>query len=105
MSNNIKLYTKRSIKLQTVETATHIVYLAILIEKGGEEIIYSEPKIVKIVNKQILSLNGQIGFRLSGNIHKTEKVSHCIVSPYFQNTEKEEIVLDWYGARPPCLNK
>ncbi len=105
MNTTLNIYTKRRIQFRTVETETSLLVFAVLVEQHGNQTTYSEPRLIKVIAKKTQALPGSVGtLALSGSIAKNSNPRGAILSPFVSlfSTQTENI-LNWYGARPPCV--
>ncbi len=99
----LQVYTNRKIHFKTVETATATLVVAVLVETYGNETRVSEPKIIKVINKNQLKLAGNVSSipRLVAAQNKSS-IKRPVVSPFqylFSNKHSNNVT--WLFARPP----
>lgn len=100
---------KSQIYFKAVETPTAWVVLAFAWKIVDGSIVYSEPKVVRIIQKQETALAGKSaaknsGFSLAGIVAAAKRCEAAIPSPYsFIFAEKRSGSIAWYGALPPPI--
>ena len=104
----LTLHAQRKIKFFAVEKPTlWLIYAAVVEIRGEETLIVSEPKLVKVRQKQVIALPGRqtknVPLAISAPITKTA-FAGSIASPYFSyEVSKDPNFLVWYNARPPTF--
>ncbi len=100
---------KNQVHFKAIETPTAWLILAVAWKIVDSEIIYSRPKVVKIIPKEESAIDGNVGgipspFLLSGT-SKTSKFEELILSPYsFTYSPERSGSITKYGARPPTFS-
>ena len=98
------------IKFKVVETPTTLLVVAIAWKIENGEVVYSEPKIVKIIPKKTATISGKVSNEtnpaIAGIVSKQEYEvfqEAKILSPYFSNSIFQTGFIITIGARPPCF--
>ncbi len=102
---------RNQIHFKAVETPTAWILLAIAWKQVDGQVIYSEPKVVRVVQKPESALVGKAGNQssqetilLAGISAGAQDFVRAVVSPFVSLfTPERSGSLAWYGARPPCV--
>ncbi len=98
---------KNQIQFKTFETPTAWVVLAIAWRVIDGKVVYSEPKIVRVIQKPETALRGKSASQKSetlliAGVRKARAYKKLIVSPYsFSYSPIRTGAITWQGARPP----
>ena len=99
---------QNQIHFKAVETPTAWVVLAFAWKIVDGSVVYSEPRIVRVIQKKETALAGKSALQkcgtllLCGKTAAKQLVEAAIPSPYsFIYSEKRTGLLTWFGALPP----
>lgn len=103
----IGIHTQRVVRVVTVEKPTAWFVVAVVVEtRNNESYIVSEPRILKIIPKQVQpTLEGKVASSplLGGKTSHFAKITAPIVSPYsdYLFSYTDSLIASQKGARPP----
>lgn len=99
---NLNIYTRKYVKLTTLETQDGLALVAFLIvEEGGEVVSISEPRIVKILRKNI-ALPGEISTAFLLPAPRLKPIlKEVISSPYADYFNFKNLEFSVYSPRAP----
>jgi hypothetical protein len=104
----LNIRTQKHIRFAKLDRGDAWVIVAVLVEEIGNETIISEPKVVKIIQKNTLALSGSVQshqFLLKAPTQLAQSQSESLVSPYFAyifGSEKSNFITG-LAARPPTF--
>lgn len=104
----LTIQRKRYIKFAKIEKPTAWVVAAFVVEQEGDTIVHvSEPRIIKVIAKQIAALTGKVA-KFATKLLAAPQIIQQKGGQYTFTYPtalfgSQTAILNWFGARPPTF--